>query len=192
MPGTTRFPNPVRINPRPSNTARQGSRPVIDPECQVDGWQPVKGEKGDKGDPGPKGDKGDPGTVTDEQLAAIVTAVVQQLEQSDQLRGPAGPPGEPGPPGPPGGDAEVDIDALVDCVIAKLHPIRIMFHDEAGWAATGLDAADVQEALPGGMIHVPPQSLSMHIEDSGGQVRHVGTASRRLGEPVKLMNRKPE
>jgi hypothetical protein len=65
-----------------------------------------KGEKGEKGEPGPPGQRGEPGR-----------------NGKDGQPGPPGQRGErgpAGPPGPPGRNAEVDQQAIIDAVLAKL------------------------------------------------------------------------
>ena len=162
--GNPRFPSPVPdINPRPQ-------RP------------PVEAEKGDKGDPGPpgeKGDKGDPGEVTAEHLALVVAEVLKQIKADPEMQGPPGPP------------ADVDYEKIINEVIARMPEFQVRFHDKDSWDQLGLSSADPQMIKPGDTLEIPPQVMSMYVNDRDGP-QYVGTVAERLGEAMKLLNMKPQ
>lgn len=112
---------------------RQSTRPKIDQDCDFQGAKGDKGDTGERGPPGPTGPagpQGSPGEVTDDQLAEIVARVVRELKQAPELRGEQGPPGK---------DASVDMDLLVQQVIANLPPITVRTVDDAGSVKDSVD-----------------------------------------------------
>jgi hypothetical protein len=61
--------------------------------------------------------------VTEEQIAGMVGAIAKQLRADPSLKGPKG---DPGPAGPPGEITDEQVDQIVDAVIKRMPPRRLL------------------------------------------------------------------
>lgn len=84
---------------------RSATDPLLARIAELEGRQPLKGEKGDPG-PGPD----------EVALKAMVEASVRQIQPIAGPKGDQGAPGQNGADGRDGADAEVDYDVLAKCV----------------------------------------------------------------------------